>query len=108
MRSQAGAKKNPAPRLKPKAQVDWEDVVEVEALPGLCLRVVFADGVTGKVHMSAMVRAKDAGVFAVLKNRALFEQVFIAHGAVTWPGELDLAPDAMYEEIKKSGEWRLK
>lgn len=27
---------------------------------------------------------------------------------VTWPGELDLAPDAMYEHIKASGEWLLQ
>jgi hypothetical protein len=26
---------------------------------------------------------------------------------VTWPGELDLAPDAMHEAIKQQGEWIL-
>ncbi|RPI04004.1 MAG: DUF2442 domain-containing protein, partial [Zetaproteobacteria bacterium] len=36
-----------------------------------------------------------------------FSQVFVAHGAVTWPGEIDLAPDAMYAEIKKLGRWVL-
>jgi hypothetical protein len=29
-------------------------------------------------------------------------------GAVTWPGDIDLAPDAMYREIKRSGEWVLR
>ena len=33
--------------------------------------------------------------------------LFVEHGAVTWPGELDLAPDAMYREIKKNGFWKL-
>ena len=28
-----------------------------------------------------------------------FEQVYIDNGAVSWPGEIDLAPDAMYAEI---------
>jgi hypothetical protein len=28
-------------------------------------------------------------------------------GAVTWPGEIDLAPDAMHDEIKKNGKWVL-
>jgi len=27
---------------------------------------------------------------------------------VTWPGEIDLAPDAMYREIKKAGKWVLR
>jgi hypothetical protein len=26
-------------------------------------------------------------------------------GAVMWPGEIDLAPDAMYDEIRKEGRW---
>ena len=42
-----------------------------------------------------------AGVFAGLSDPSLFKQVFIEHGAVTWPGEIDLAPDAMYAGIKK-------
>jgi hypothetical protein len=28
-----------------------------------------------------------------------FGQVFIDCGAVAWPGEIDLAPDAMYAEL---------
>ncbi len=29
------------------------------------------------------------------------------NGAVTWPGEIDLAPDAMYLEIEAAGIWML-
>jgi len=29
------------------------------------------------------------------------------YGAVTWPGEIDLAPDAMYAEITATGAWTL-
>jgi hypothetical protein len=28
-------------------------------------------------------------------------------GAVVWPGELDLAPDAMHAAIKELGEWQI-
>ena len=49
----------------------------------------------------------DRGLRA-LKNPTLFNQVFIEHGAVTWPGDLDLAPDAMYAAIKADGEWVLR
>jgi hypothetical protein len=57
--------------------------------------------------MSALVHSPNAGVFAQLADFALFAQVLVEHGAVTWPGDLDLAPDAMYSEIKSHGEWIL-
>jgi hypothetical protein len=41
-----------------------------------------------------------AGVFSALCNPNLFYQAYLNHGAVTWPGDLDLVPDAMYESIK--------
>ena len=47
------------------------------------------------------------GVFTVLKDVRLFNQVHLEHGVATWPGEIDLAPDAMYDEIKLHGEWVL-
>jgi hypothetical protein len=42
-----------------------------------------------------------------LQDQSQFRQVSVVDGIVTWPGELDLAPDAMHEEIKKNGAWRL-
>ncbi|MBI3902965.1 MAG: DUF2442 domain-containing protein [Nitrosomonadales bacterium] len=46
------------------------------------------------------------GVFSHLSDPVKFRQVTVVGGAVTWPGELDLAPDAMHEEIKqRGGEW---
>ncbi len=57
--------------------------------------------------MSDLVQSPRAGVFAALADPALFAQVRIEYGAVTWPGDLDLAPDAMHTAIKTHGEWRL-
>jgi len=37
-----------------------------------------------------------------------FNQAFIDRGAVTWPDNIDLAPDAMYNAIKANGEWVLR
>lgn len=82
-------------------------VTEVEALPGFRLRVAFADGLTGIVDMSRMVHSPKAGVFAVLADPSLFAQVKLDLGAVTWPGELDLAPDAMHAAIQERGVWLL-
>ncbi|HWZ31881.1 MAG TPA: hypothetical protein VNX18_11130 [Bryobacteraceae bacterium] len=44
---------------------------------------------------------KLTGVLAPLRDQRFFERVFIDQGAVAWPGEIDLAPDAMYEEVVK-------
>jgi hypothetical protein len=74
------------------------DVVEVRPEPDYNLLVRFADGVRGRVRISP---EKMTGVLAPLRDLRFFEQVFIDHGAVAWPGEIDLAPDAMYEEVAK-------
>lgn len=47
------------------------------------------------------------GVFAPLKDPGYLRQVYVDHGAVAWPGQIDLAPDAMYQEIKAHGVWQL-
>jgi len=39
------------------------------------------------------------GVLAPLSDRQFFEQVFVDRGAVALPGEIDLAPDAMYHQV---------
>jgi hypothetical protein len=82
-------------------------VTEVEALPGFRLRVAFADGLTGIVDLSAMIHSPNAGVFAALADPSRFAQVRLEYGAVAWPGDLDLAPDAMYDAIQKQPAWVL-
>ena len=82
-------------------------VTEVEALSGFRLRVAFADGLAGVVDVSALVHSPEAGVFAALRDPSLFAQVALDYGAVSWPGELDLAPDAMHAAIREHGEWGL-
>lgn len=83
----------------------YSDVTEVKPESHLTLAVRFADGVAGKVYI---LPSHLTGVFAPLKNTDFFNKVFIDNGAVAWPGELDLAPDAMHAEILQHGEWVLK
>ncbi|MDE2060434.1 MAG: DUF2442 domain-containing protein [candidate division NC10 bacterium] len=82
-------------------------VVDARPLDGFRLHVRFVDDLEGEVDMSALVRSPTAGVFSRLADPSLFAQVFVEHGVVMWPGELDLAPDAMHAEIKKEGKWVL-
>jgi hypothetical protein len=80
-------------------------VAHVAVEPGYRLRVRFMDGVEGVVEMSQLIVAPGAGVFAALADEQLFAQAHLEHGAVTWPGEIDLAPDAMHHAIKEHGAW---
>jgi hypothetical protein len=82
-------------------------VAEVTVLTGYQLRVRFLDGLEGSIDMSRLIFSDKAGVFAVLRDPTLFAKAYLELGVVTWPGEIDLAPDAMYHEIKENGEWML-
>lgn len=81
------------------------DVVEVKVEAPLSLQVRFSDGTQGRVRFELSYLT---GVFQALKEHAVFAQVHVDGGAVAWPGELDLAPDAMYDAIKRHGEWVLR
>ena len=78
------------------------DVVSVKPVNYLELVVQFLDGLEGMVKIKP---SSLTGVFESLKDKEYFNQVYVDHGVVTWPGELDLAPDAMYKEIRNNGEW---
>lgn len=108
MCSEAVTQEDRSARVTPPARpaAAWR-VREVSALPNYRLAVRFIDGLAGTVDMSALIESTKAGVFARLRDKALFDQVFVELGAVTWPGELDLAPDAMHTAIKEHGEWKV-
>ena len=72
------------------------DIIEVVPKADYCLFVRFKDGLQGLVHLH---REQLTGALEPLRDQRFFKQVFIDDGAVAWPGEIDLAPDAMYAEI---------
>ena len=74
------------------------DVVEVKPLENHTLFVRFRDGVAGQIQLHA---DQFTGVLAPLADPRFFQQVFIDGGAAAWPGEIDLAPDAMYAAVSK-------
>lgn len=84
--------------------MNW-DIVNVTVSSNLTLKIKFSDGTVGR----AIFKIEDlTGVFEPLKDPNFFAKAFIDHGVITWPGEIDIAPDAMYQEIKKTGEWVFK
>lgn len=103
-------------RTKPATQKDispgiictapWR-VAKVKAMPNYTLEVEFNDGTHGFVEMQEFILSDKAGVFSALRNVDLFKKVYIEYGTVTWPGEIDLAPDAMYQEIMRTEWWKI-
>jgi hypothetical protein len=72
------------------------------------LTVKFIDGTAGQVEMREMIFDRAAGVFEALREEEAFAAVGVEDGAVVWKNGLDLAPDAMYDEIKRNGVWVLR
>jgi hypothetical protein len=79
----------------------------LSVLPDWQLAVTFNDGSNGIVDVSALVNGQDAGIFEALRDPSFFAQDYLECGTVAWPNGADLAPDAMYREIMRSGVWRV-
>jgi hypothetical protein len=104
MRSHADAAAGVIPPVQPTAP--WR-VAHLEVLSEFRLQVRFNDGTGGTVELGDFLNSSSAGVFAALRDETAFRQARVELGAVTWPGDLDLAPDAMHREIKAYGKWVL-
>jgi hypothetical protein len=39
-----------------------------------------------------------------LKDPAYFARVFLEYGAPTWPNGSDMAPDALYDDMRRAGQ----
>ena len=72
-------------------------IIHAKPLPAYRLELQFDSGETGVVDLSSLV---GRGVFAAWDNPRMFEQVAVTgFGAVEWPGQIDLCPDALYMQM---------
>ncbi len=39
----------------------------------------------------------EKGVFTRLKEKGLFNQAYVAYDTICWPGNLDIAPETLYD-----------
>jgi len=85
-------------------------VASVQALPDMRFHVTFVDGTTGEVDLRGFLsESRLAGtVFEPLRDPVVFAQALVVMGAVQWPNGADLAPDAMYDAIRRDGRWVLE
>lgn len=60
------------------------------------LRLRFTDGSRGTVDLESTLKRIKA--LRPLLDAERFAEVFVDHGTVCWPGDLDLAPETLYAE----------
>jgi len=88
----------------PPPFIPWR-LVELRVLPDFQLFQRFADGTQGCTHMKDLIFSDHAGVFAALRDPAVFSQVTIdpAFGSAQWGNGVDIAPDASHHAIQRDG-----
>ncbi len=68
--------------------------VQANPLDGFRFWLKYEDGIEGIVDLSDLA---GRGVFEAWSEREVFDAVTVNEsGAVVWPGEIDLCPDALY------------
>lgn len=74
-------------------------ITQVKVKPNYTLALVFDDGTAGEIALGDRVFGP---MFEPLKDPSLFAQVTIdPFGALCWPNDADLAPDALHHAVRK-------
>jgi hypothetical protein len=73
----------------------FPDVIAVIPEPGHRLRLTFANGEQRRFDMTPYLGYP---VFQRLRNPGFFGLARVDYGTVTWPGEIDIAPETLYAE----------
>lgn len=79
-------------------------ILQAECLGGYRVRVVFDNGREGVADLHSMVFDDPRPIFAPLRDAAVFQQLFVEHGALCWPGDLDVAPEYIYYLVFRDDE----
>jgi hypothetical protein len=71
------------------------DVVSVVAQKDHTLLLVFENGEKRRFDMKPLLDKKP---FSKLKDSPLFLKATVAYGTVVWPGNIDIAPETLWDE----------
>lgn len=69
------------------------DVSDVKPLPNYILQLTFSNGEQKRFDMTPYLQYP---VFQCLKNPGFFKLAKVDYGTVTWPGDVDIAPETLY------------
>ena len=73
-------------------------ITAVEVLDHYYLRLTFDNGLVGDVDLTDLRGLPEAQVFQPLSDPEFFRLVSVDHGTVIWPGDIDMAPEVLYEQ----------
>ena len=73
----------------------YQQTVTARIGDGFNIHVEFADGTKGIFDFSPYM---EYPCYAPLRDRTVFEKVAAEHGTLSWPGEIDIAPEAVWAE----------
>ena len=73
------------------------EVSRVEVSPDHLLLLIFDNGERRRFDMTPYLQYP---VFKRLQNPAFFSLARVDYGTVTWPGDIDIAPETLYHESK--------
>lgn len=71
-----------------------ESVIQVSAHEDFTLELKFS---TGETRLFDARPYLGKGVFSRLNDPSLFKQAYVAFDTVCWPGNLDIAPETLYD-----------
>jgi hypothetical protein len=75
-----------------------ETVTQVSARDDYMLELKFS---TGETRLFDARPYLEKGVFTRLKDPAMFKQAYVAFDTVCWPGNLDIAPETLYDRSRQ-------
>ncbi len=76
------------------------DVVSVRTCPEFQLDLEFRNGERRRFDMRPLLSMKPWNRVA---SQALFELARVDYGTVVWPGEIDIAPETLYDDSAPLG-----
>jgi hypothetical protein len=71
------------------------DVIAVTPKPDFQLDIEFENGERRRFDMTPLLAIKPWNRVAALQ---IFERVRVDYGTVVWPGEIDIAPETLYDD----------
>ena len=71
------------------------DVVHVKPQSGYRIQLEFENH---EMRIFDVTPYLELGVFRQLKDPNIFGRVFIDGGTIAWPGEIDIAPETLYDD----------
>ncbi len=74
-----------------------ESVTSVVTRDNFYLEIKFD---TGETRLFDARPYLEKGVFRRLQDMALFKQAYVAFDTVCWPGNLDIAPETLYDRSR--------